>query len=171
MENKKTKSRIRIKKSRFWVPALGTIIAIGFLNNCAIYPWVESKEVPWTYLIISFGIMVGWGGLRDVLLRKFIHLGPILENAKAAKGFLSNKVWIPAIGWFLVAGYINNCILYIYDITPREIDWWGLIVSLAVMFTASGARDYGIYRQENKYNPDIQTPTPEQKEANMPADF
>ncbi|MBR1904712.1 MAG: hypothetical protein IJ824_06025 [Alphaproteobacteria bacterium] len=147
------------------------MIAAGFLNNCAIYPWVESKEVPWTYLIISFGIMVGWGGFRDVILRKFIHLGPILENATAAKGKLSNKVWIPAIGWFLVLGYINNCILYIYDITPREIDWLGLIATLAVMFTASGARDYGIYHQEKKYNPDVKVPTPEQKEANLPADF
>jgi hypothetical protein len=160
--------KIRIKKSRMWIPALGAVIAAGFLCNCAVYPWIESKVVPWEYLIISFAIMVGWGGLRDVLLRKFIHLGPILESSSAAKGFLSNKIWIPAIGWFLVLGYVNNCVLYIYGITSYEIDWWGLIVSLAVMFTASGARDYGIYQQEKKYNPDVKEPTLEQKLTNLP---
>ena len=106
--------KIRIKKSRMWIPALGAVIAAGFLSNCAIFPWLEDcKVVSWEYLIISFAIMVGWGGVRDVLLRKFIHLGPILENVSQAKGFLSNKIWIPAIGWFLVLGYVNNCILYI----------------------------------------------------------
>lgn len=151
-----------------WIPALGVVVALGFCNNCIVYPWVDSKVVPWDNLIITFALMVGWSGTRDILLRKYLHLGPLLENAKA-KGILTNKVWIPAIGWFLVAGYINNCALYIYGITSREVDWYGMMFTLAVLLTASGYRDVGIYAQDSKYNPNIKTPTPEQQEANLPA--
>ena len=154
-----------------WIPALGVVIALGYFNNCALYPWIESKVVPWDNLIITFALMVGWGGTRDILLRKYIHLGPILENAGKAKGVLTNKVWIPAIGWCLVFGYINNCILYTYTLTTREVDWTWLMITLGVMLTASGYRDVGIFKQEEKYNPDIQKPTSEQKEANTPDDF
>lgn len=173
METKKSKGlfSLKIKKSRLWIPALGVVIAIGFFNNCAIYPWIDSKVVPWDNLIITFALMVGWSGTRDILLRKYLHLGPILDNAKPAKGILTNKVWIPAIGWCLVLGYINNCILYTYAVTPKEVDWIWLMITLTVMLTASGYRDVGIYKQESKYNPNFKKPTEAQQEANTPADF
>ena len=79
------------------------------------------------------------------------------------------KYEIPAIGWFLVGGYVNNCVLYTFGITTREVDWYGMMFTLAVLLTASGYRDVGIYAQDSKYNPDIKKPTPEQQEANLPA--
>ncbi len=154
-----------------WIPALGVVIFFGFFNNCALYPIVECEVISWEWLIMTFLLLLGWGGARDVILRKYIYLGPILDGAKKAKGWLTNKVWIPAIGWCLVLGFGNNIILHPYGITPREVEWYGLFFALAVLLTASGFRDVGIVQQENKHNPEAQPPTAEQSEDALPADF
>ena len=46
-------------------------------------------------------------------------------------------------------GYCNNFVVYPYfDINP--VDWEGLLASLSILLTVSGARDYGIYASERK---------------------
>lgn len=170
-QTKKRRFNVKVKRSRMWIPALGAVVAIGFLHNCALYPWLESKVVPWDNLIITFAVMVGWSGTRDILLRKYLYIGPVLDAVKPVKKVLTNKVWIPTIGWALVMGYINNCIFFTYNLTSKEVDWTWLMITLTVMLTASGYRDVGIYRQEEKYNPSTGSSTEEQLEANMPADF
>ena len=98
---------------------------------------------------MTLAIMLGLGGARDIVLQRFRYLGPVQKaiDATANGKVLSNKIWIPAIGWILVLGYSNNFVVYPYfDINP--VDWEGLLASLSIMLTVSGARDYGIYATE-----------------------
>lgn len=143
------KFKIKVKKSRMWIPALGVVIAYGFFNNCAIAPYFNCKVIDWSQLIMTLTIMLGLGGARDIVLQRFRYLGPVQKaiDATANGKILSNKIWIPAIGWILVLGYSNNFVVYPYfDINP--VDWEGLLASLSIMLTVSGARDYGIYATE-----------------------
>ena len=36
--------KIKVKKSRMWIPALGVVIAYGFFHNCAIAPYFNYHE-------------------------------------------------------------------------------------------------------------------------------
>ena len=163
---------VHIKKSRMWIPALGVVIALGFFINCVLAPHLDCTPVDWEDLVAPFGMIIGWGGLRDVLLRKFIYLGPLL-NAKSdpAKGILTNKVWIPFIGWCLVFGYANNILLVPFFSAVKVVSWEGLMLTLGTLLTVSGFRDYGIYAQERKHNPKVPKPTEEESEAAKPVDF
>ena len=143
------KFKIKVKKSRMWIPALGVVIAYGFFNNCAIAPYFDCKVIDWSQLIMTLAIMLGLGGARDIVLQRFRYLGPVQKaiDATANGKVLSNKIWIPAIGWILGLGYSNKFVVYPYfDINP--VDWEGLLASLSIMLTVSGARDYGIYATE-----------------------
>jgi len=146
--------KCRIKKSRLWIPALGVVIAYGFFHNCVVAPHVACKVVDWTNLILAFSIVIGLGGARDVVLRKYKYLGEVKTAVK--KSTLSNKIWIPFIGWCLVAGFANNFVLVPYTSLP-EVEWSGLMAALSIMLTVSGARDYGIYTQERKSSSESST--------------
>lgn len=155
-----------------WIPALGVVVAAGFFINCVLVPHLSCKTIDWEDLIATFAIIIGWGGARDILLRKFIYLGPLL-NAKSdpAKGILTNKLWIPFIGWCLVLGYGNNILLVPFIDSLSEVSWSGLMLTLGTLLTVSGFRDYGIYTQERKHNPKLKVPTEEESEAAKPMDF
>lgn len=143
-------AKFKIKKSRMWIPALGIVIAYGFLHNCIIVPFTTFKTVDWTNLILAFSILIGLGGSRDVVLRKFSYLKDYaLNNPKRAKGFFTNKIWIPSIGWCLVGGFAVNFIVSPYT-TCNEVEWSGLMAALSILLTVSGFRDYGLCSQEHK---------------------
>ena len=143
--------KIKVEKSRMWIPALGVVIAYGFFHNCAIAPYFNCRIIDWSQLILTFSIVIGLGGARDVVLQKFRYLGPLQKAIDVTAGGreLSSKFWIPAIGWLLVLGYSNNFIVSPYfDVRP--VEWEGLLSALSVLLTVSGARDYGIYSSERK---------------------
>lgn len=145
------KFKIKVKKSRMWIPALGVVIAYGFFHNCAIAPYFNCRVIDWSQLILTFSVVIGLGGARDIVLQRFRYLGPVQKaiDVTAGNKELSNRFWIPAIGWILVMGYSNNFIVSPYfDIHP--VDWEGLLASLSILLTVSGARDYGIYATERK---------------------
>ena len=145
------KFKIKVKKSRMWIPALGVVIAYGFFNNCAIAPSFTCKVIDWSPLILTFAIMLGLGGARVVVLQKFRYLCPLQKAIDVTAGGreLISKFWIPAIGWILVLGYSNNFIVSPYfDVRP--VEWEGLLSALSVLLTVSGARDYGIYASERE---------------------
>ena len=145
------KFKIKVKKSRMWIPALGVVIAYGFFHNCAIAPYFNCRVIDWSQLILTFSVVIGLGGARDIVLQRFRYLGPVQKAIDVTVGNkeLSNRFWIPAIGWILVLGYSNNFIVSPYfDIHP--VDWEGLLASLSILLTVSGARDYGIYATERK---------------------
>ena len=51
------------------------------------------------------------------------------------------RLWISAIGWALVIGFVNNLIIRpFFDI--GLVEWNGLITALAVLIGISGTRDY-----------------------------
>ena len=157
---------IHIKRSRMWIPALGAVIAAGFFINCVLEPHVGCKVIDWEDLISTFALIIGWGGARDVLMRKFTYLGPLLDaKSEPAKGILTNKLWIPFIGWCLVLGYGNNILLVPFISSLCEVSWSGLMLTLGTLLTVSGFRDYGIYTQDRKHNPKFRAPAGEQAEA------
>lgn len=99
-----------------------------------------------------FSIMIGVGGARDVVLKKFAYLNELSKQVSenSQKG-LSNKFWIPFIGWCLVAGFAHNFICVSFWNFP-PIDWAGLMSALSIMLTISGARDCGICAQTHKFH-------------------
>jgi len=144
--------KIKIKKSRLWVPAAGIVLAFGFFNNCCLLPYLNGGEViDWNNLIFALTILLGVGGIRDVAMRKFRYIGEILvENQKApSKSFFNNKIWIPSIGWCLVGGLANNCCIHPF-FNIGEVDWGGLLGALSILLTISGFREYGKYDQDSK---------------------
>jgi len=144
--------KIGKKKTRLWIPAAGIVLAFGFFNNCVLLPWLEKEEIiDWTNLIFTLTIMLGLGGARDVALRRFKYLGPILEENKKtqSKGFWTSKVWIPMIGWCLVGGLFNNCVLHPF-LHVGEVEWGGLLSALSILLTISGVREYGIYEKDRQ---------------------
>ena len=144
--------KIKIKKTRLWVPAAGAVLAFGFFNNCLILPsYSGGEEVSWLNLILALSIMLGLGGARDIVLRKFRYLGPVLEESQKnqSKGFWHNKVWIPCIGWCIVGGLFNNCCINPF-FTIGEVEWSGLLTTLSILLTISGAREYGIYEKDRE---------------------
>lgn len=134
-----------------WIPALGCVLGYGFFYNCAIAPHISHATIDWTNLIMAFSIVIGLGGARDVILRKYTYLGEV--TSKAPKNLLTNKVWIPFIGWCLVLGFANNIALVPICSKVSEVDWNGLMASLSILLTISGARDYGIYAQKRRQSP------------------
>lgn len=141
-----------VKKSRLWISGVGVSLAFGFLNNCAIVPFLHGADaVSWTYLILSLSVLLGIGGARDVVLRQFRYLGPVLKEREKSesKGFKTVKGWIPCIGWCISLGFFCNCCIYPY-FNIVEVSWEGLLATLSVLLTVSGARDFGIYAQDRK---------------------
>lgn len=142
------KFKISIKKSRMWIPALGMVVGYGFLHNCAIAPLTGCPTVDWTNLILTFSILIGLGGARDIVLRKFSYLGQVVEEAP--KDLLRNKIWIPFVGWCLVLGFFTNIVLVPHVSAIGTVEWSGLLSALSILLTISGVRDYGIYSQDRK---------------------
>ena len=144
--------KVNVKKSRMWIPAAGFVLALGFMNNCVILPYLEGGEtISWFNLITTMSLLLGIGGVRDFVLRKFNYLAPVLDANKKLQetGPMTNKVWIPCIGWFLVAGLFNNCCVYPF-FKIGLIEWEGLWAALGLLLGISGARDWGIYAEDRK---------------------
>ena len=163
---------VKVKRSRLWIPALGGVIAIGFFINFVLAPHIEScRPINWLELFAPFALITGIGSIRDIKLRKFIYLGPLDIKPLDKKKVLSNKLWIPSIGWCLVLGYANNLILAQFIESFKVVDSYALGVTLFTLLGISGYRDVGIYREEKTHNPSIQIPTQEESEKAKPADF
>lgn len=142
----------KIKKSRLWITGVGVALACGFFNNCVLVPFLNGSEpVSWTYLILAMSVVLGIGGARDVVLRQFRYLGPVLKESQksASKGFWTMKVWIPMIGWCLALGFAVNCCLYPF-LKIGEVSWEGLLATLSVLLSVSGVREYKIYAADRK---------------------
>lgn len=144
--------KYNIKKSRLWISGVGVALACGFFNNCALVPFLEGSEpVNWIYLILALSVMLGIGGARDVVLRQFRYLGPVLEESKKSseKGFWALKVWIPIVGWCLALGFAVNCCLCPF-LKIGEVSWEGLLAALSVLLSVSGVREYKIYNADRE---------------------
>ena len=130
---KKTKKTIRAK--RWWIPAIGFALALGFVNNLMIAPFTGQELVEWGPMLTALGILLGISGARDVLTKN--KTGNIPGNV-SDKGW--KRMWIPCIGWALFGGFFVNCVLAPYfKLTPN--DWTQLVSALTVMLGISGARD------------------------------
>lgn len=68
------------------------------------------------------------------------------------KKIFANRWWIPAIGYALAGGFINN--LVIAPFTGQSlVDWGPMLTALGVLLGISGARDY-LTRNKNKELPE-----------------
>ena len=144
----KKKKQIQVK--RWWIPAIGYALALGFVNNLIVAPFTGQTLVEWGPMLTALGILLGISGARDYFTKN--KTGIIPENV-SDKGW--KRVWIPCVGWALFGGFFVNCALAPYfNLTPN--DWTQLVSALTVMLGISGARDVGL--MPNMGKDDTQTP-------------
>jgi len=66
---------------RYWIPAIGWCLALGFFNNCAVYPYADIAIVEWGQLLTGLGVMLGISGTRDVFLNRNKELAEKISQA------------------------------------------------------------------------------------------
>lgn len=133
---KKNKKEIQAK--RWWIPAIGFALALGFVNNLIVAPFTGQELVEWAPMLTALGILLGISGARDYFTKN--KTGVIPENV-SDKGW--KRMWIPCVGWALFGGFFVNCALAPYfKLTPN--DWTQLVSALTVMLGISGVRDVGL---------------------------
>ena len=134
---------------------LGTVICLGFFVNCAVAPFVPlCNPIDNEQLILAASIVAGLGTARQVVLLKFKYLQnlqPFSENEKAtAEEILKERLWVPCVGWALVIGFAVNMLVIPFFHDFRPVDWRFLQSSIGIFLTISGAREIGIYSQQNE---------------------
>lgn len=130
---KKKKKEIQAK--RWWIPAIGYALALGFVNNLIVAPFTGQELVEWGPLLTALGILLGISGARDYFTKN--KTGIIPENV-SDKGW--KRLWIPCVGWAVFGGFFVNCALAPY-IHLQPNDWTQLVSALTVLLGISGARD------------------------------
>lgn len=143
---------VNLKSSHFWMIALGIILALAFLVNCGIYPFYKGcTAIDTDELILVSSIFAGLGTARQIALFKFKYLATLHPSTDGetsdAEQILKERLWVPAIGWFLTIGFAVNMLVIPFCSSVRSVDWGFLESSLAIFLTLSGAREYGIYSQ------------------------
>lgn len=137
--------KILVTGKRYWIPAIGWFLFLGFFNNCVLAPYLDIKTVEWSHLLTALAVMLSISGARDIGLKKQPDDKTTKVDGKV--GSLGKRYWIVAIGWALAMGYFNNCMIYPYfDIDP--VEWPQLLTGLGVMLGISGTRD--IFLNRNK---------------------
>lgn len=142
---------VKIKTSHLWMVALGVVIALGFAINCVVYPFYGGcNPVDPEQLILAASIVAGLGTARQLVLYRFKYLSG-LQNREPKKispeSILKERLWVPAIGWFLAFGFAVNMVIIPFFPQIREIDWSFLQSSIGIFLTISGAREIGLYSQ------------------------
>lgn len=148
------RSDVKIKTSHLWMVGLGIVIGLGFFINCAIAPFVPlCNPIDNEQLILAASIVAGLGTARQVVLLKFKYLQdlqPFPEKEKAtAEEILKERIWVPCVGWCLVIGFAVNMLVIPFFHDFRPVEWSFLQSSIGIFLTISGAREIGIYSQQN----------------------
>ena len=143
---------VSIKASHFWMIALGIVIALGFLVNCGIFPFYKGcTAIDTGELILTASIFAGLGTARQIMLYKFKYLEnlqpPLNSGSPDGEQIFKERLWVPAVGWCLAIAFAVNMLLIPFFSAIRPVDWGFLESSLAIFLTLSGAREYGIYAQ------------------------
>lgn len=141
---------VNLQISHLWIIALGAVIALGFAVNCVVYPFYEGCiPIDKDQLIMSASIVAGLGATREYVLRKFKYLKDFEKKDSSttlvAENILKEKLWMPAIGWFLTMGFAINMLVMPFFPQFRLVDWSLLQTSIAIFLTLSGAREYNYY--------------------------
>ena len=137
--------KILVTGKRYWIPAIGWFLFLGFFNNCVLAPYLDIKTIEWSQLLTALAVMLSISGARDIGLKKQPDDDKSKKEGKPA--VLGSRYWITAIGWVLALGFFNNCMIYPYfDIEP--VEWAQLLTGLGVMLGISGTRD--VFLNRNK---------------------
>lgn len=159
--------KVTLHNSHLWIVALGAVIALGFAVNCIVYPFYEGcTPIDNEQLILSASILAGLGTAREFMLRKFKYLKDIEKQKYAsvlkdiekqkynsdmiAENILKEKIWVPAIGWFLTAGFMVNMLILPFFPSFRTVDWSFLQSAITIFLALSGAREYGYYSHKGQ---------------------
>lgn len=135
---------------RYWIPAIGWFLFIGFFNNCVLSPYLDLRPIEWSQLLTALAVMLAISGVRDVGLKKKKDDSEktVKINGKVVSTYtVGKRYWIPAIGWCLALGFFNNCAIYPY-FNIEVVEWGQLLTGLGVMLGISGTRD--IFLKRNK---------------------
>ena len=151
---------VQVHTSHLWIIGLGTVVALGFLVNCGIAPFVPSCEpIDWLQLFLSASIIAGIGTARQWALMpfKYINTSDIENDEKntdgeetSAEKILRERIWVPCIGWCLVIGFAINMLVVPFIHEVRQIDWSLLQASISMFLTLSAARERIIYGHDAK---------------------
>ena len=150
------KQDVHIKKSHLWMVGLGTVIGLGFLINCVVAPFLHEVCTPidWEQLILSAVLLAGLGTVRKTVLARFKYLQQddvvSEERQQTIEEMLKEKLWVPCIGWCLVAGFAINFLVHPFYDGVHLVDWEWLQTSIALFLTLSSAREFNVYSQNEK---------------------
>lgn len=149
------RSDVKIKTSHLWMIGLGIVIGLGFFINCAVAPFAPlCNPIDNEQLILAASIVAGLGTARQVVLMRFKYLQdlqPFTEKEKAtAEEILKERFWVPCVGWCLVIGFAVNMLVIPFFHEFRPVEWSFLQSSIGIFLTISGAREIGIYSQQNE---------------------
>lgn len=164
---------VQMRTSHLWMVGLGIVIALGFLVNCGIAPFMpECNPIDQWELILAAGVVSGLGAFRQWALMRFKYFDDFsiatksgeskdFENTKDGEKVLRDRLWVPFIGWFLVVGYVVNMLIVPFFHDVRPVSWSFLQASISLFLLISGGREYLIYSHhsgskevETENNPD-----------------
>lgn len=135
---------------RYWIPAIGWFLFLGFFNNCVLAPYLSIKIIEWSQLLTALAVMLAISGARDIGLKKKSEnsVQTTEVDGKVVKiSTIGKRYWIPAVGWCLALGFFNNCAVYPYA-NIDIVEWGQLLTGLGVMLGISGTRD--VFLSRNK---------------------
>ena len=151
---------VQVHTSHLWIIGLGTVVALGFLVNCGIAPFVPCcQSIDWLQLFLSASIIAGIGTARQWALMPFKYINAKnLEDEKAseeetetsAEKILRERIWVPCIGWCLVIGFAINMLVVPFFHEVKTVDWSLLQASISMFLTLSAARERIIYGHDAK---------------------
>ena len=133
-----------IKGKRYWIPAAGWCLFLGFVNNCIVWPFADIKLVEWSELLTALGIMLTISGGRDWLLDKQSPTSTktvVVEGVETERATVGKRYWIPAIGWCLAFAILNNCGLFPY-FEVKIVEWDQVLIGMGVLLGISATRDW-----------------------------
>jgi len=153
---------VKMRTSHLWMVGLGIVVALGFLVNCGIAPFMpECNPIDQWELILAAGIVSGLGAFRQWALFRFKYFQDFelekntepandLEDTPAGEKVLRDRLWVPCVGWFLVIGYAVNMLVIPFFHDFRPVSWSFLQCSVSLFLIISGGREYFIYSRHSE---------------------
>lgn len=133
------KTKLKHYFDEAWFPIAGWSLALGFIINCVLAPYLEITTVNWVLLVTLLALLLAWKGTQDCKI----------QGCKCGnKDF--PRYWIVVIGWALCLGFLNNAVVnQFYAI--NTIDWIEMLTALAALIGIGTGREMKLKKISEKY--------------------
>ena len=122
-----------------WFPIAGWALALGFIANCVIAPYLAIASVNWVLLVTLLVMLLGWKGAEDCKT----------ENCECHQNEYPRH-WIVVIGWSICVGLANNAIVAQF-VTINTIDWIEILSALAALIALGTTREMRLNKVDSHY--------------------